>query len=249
MAAPQPAGSNLLIDSAFQGCTASRWARGSPTPESFGPEPTEGDLMSPPPARTTRCSAKTRAPASVHVHFPRIGYVLSKAEAAEQPKAAAPARVLPVRHGHRGLRARLERTALVGVQLPEHSDGQGTRAVHAQAPRSPRARPGFAADAVAASAPSWKASDDLRDLPLDMTADPGLPPARDEVTRAIPPSIRTYGEIAREIGDRGARAVGQALGEPVRAGGAATGCWRRAKEFGGFSRGRRRGHQACACCR
>jgi methylated-DNA-[protein]-cysteine S-methyltransferase len=107
-------------------------------------------------------------------------------------------------------------TALVGVQLPEHSDA-ATRARMQR--KHPEAREGdpppFAADAVRRIRALLEGErDDLRDLPLDMTSVPPFHRHVYEVARAIPPgSIRTYGEIAREIGDPGAaRAVGQALG-------------------------------------
>jgi glutathione S-transferase len=81
-AAPQPAGSNLLIDSAFQD------DHGIPlgsavtiTPETFGNEPTAGVLVA---ATRTHYSLKRDDPRTgeVHVHFPRIGYVLRQADAA-----------------------------------------------------------------------------------------------------------------------------------------------------------------------
>ena len=62
--------------------TAFRWAaRSRIAAESFGPEPTEGELMA---ATRTHYTLRrdTRAPGTVHVHFPRIGYVLRKAEGA-----------------------------------------------------------------------------------------------------------------------------------------------------------------------
>lgn len=79
---PQPPGANLLIDSAFQD------DHGIPlgsnvtvTAETFGPEPTEGVLVAA--TRTHYSLRRTDARAgTVHVHFPRVGYVLRKAEAA-----------------------------------------------------------------------------------------------------------------------------------------------------------------------
>ena len=73
-------GQNLLIDSAFQDDHGI--ALGSAvtiTAETFGPEPTEGELIA---ATRTHysCGAKILAPAPLHVHFPRLGYVLRKAE-------------------------------------------------------------------------------------------------------------------------------------------------------------------------
>ena len=79
-AEPQPSGANLLHDSAFQddhgiplGCPVSVAA------ESFGPEATEGELMA---ATRTHYTLRRTDPrvGTVHVHFPRIGYVLKKAE-------------------------------------------------------------------------------------------------------------------------------------------------------------------------
>jgi methylated-DNA-[protein]-cysteine S-methyltransferase len=56
--------------------------------------------------------------------------------------------------------------------------------------------------------------DDLSDVPLDMQGEPDFNRRVYAVARAIPPGCtRTYGDIARELGDVGAsRAVGQALG-------------------------------------
>ena len=80
-AEPMPPGQNLLIDSAFQD------DHGIPlgslvtvTAESFGPEPTQGVLLA---ATRTHYTLQREDPRTgiVHVHFPRIGYVLRKAEA------------------------------------------------------------------------------------------------------------------------------------------------------------------------
>jgi glutathione S-transferase len=73
---PQPAGSNLLIDSAFQDDHGiPLGARVTITPESFGSEATEGELMA---ATRTHYSLRREDPraGTVHVHFPRLGYVL-----------------------------------------------------------------------------------------------------------------------------------------------------------------------------
>ena len=81
-ATPEPAGSNLLIDSAFQDDHAiPLGTRVTIAAESFGPETTEGELIA---ATRTHYSIKREDPRTgvVHVHFPRIGYVLRKAEAA-----------------------------------------------------------------------------------------------------------------------------------------------------------------------
>ncbi len=79
---PQPPGANLLIDSAFQDDHGiPLGAPVSITAESFGGEPTEGDLIA---ATRTHYSVRRTDPAvgTVHVHFPRIGYVLKKREPA-----------------------------------------------------------------------------------------------------------------------------------------------------------------------
>ena len=81
-AQPMPPGSNLLVDSAFQD------DHGIPlgtqvtvTAESFGAEATPGTLIA---ATRTHYSLQREDPraGTVHVHFPRIGYVLRKAEGA-----------------------------------------------------------------------------------------------------------------------------------------------------------------------
>ncbi len=81
-AEPMPPGQNLLIDSAFQDDHGI--ALGAPvtvTAESFGPEPTAGVLVA---ATRTHYTLLREGPrtGAVHVHFPRIGYVLRKAEGA-----------------------------------------------------------------------------------------------------------------------------------------------------------------------
>lgn len=77
---PRPSGANLLLDSAFQDDHGI--ALGSPVSvaaESFGPEATEGELVA---ATRTHYTLRRTDPrvGTVHVHFPRIGYVLKKAE-------------------------------------------------------------------------------------------------------------------------------------------------------------------------
>jgi glutathione S-transferase len=81
-AEPMPPGQNLLIDSAFQDDHGiPLGGRVTITAESFGPEPTEGELLA---ATRTHYSLRREDPRAglVHVHFPRIGYVLRKAEGA-----------------------------------------------------------------------------------------------------------------------------------------------------------------------
>jgi glutathione S-transferase len=77
---PQPAGQNWLVDSAFQDDhRIPLGERVAITPTTFGPEPTVGVLMA---ATRTHYSLQREDPraGTVHVHFPRIGYVLRKAD-------------------------------------------------------------------------------------------------------------------------------------------------------------------------
>jgi glutathione S-transferase len=79
---PQPLASNLLIDSAFQDDHGiPLGSRVTITAESFGLEPTEGELIA---ATRTHYSIRREGErvGTVHVHFPRIGYVMRKAEPA-----------------------------------------------------------------------------------------------------------------------------------------------------------------------
>jgi methylated-DNA-[protein]-cysteine S-methyltransferase len=106
--------------------------------------------------------------------------------------------------------------ALVCVQLPEHS-GEATHArMQRRHPEVPEAAPPpfvqHAIDRIQALLAGER--DDLRDIPLDMTDVPAFHRQVYEIARAIPPGqVKTYGAIAREMGDPGAaRAVGQALG-------------------------------------
>ena len=79
---PQPAGANLLVDSAYQDDHGiPLGTRVTIAADQFGIEPTEGDLIA---ATRTHYSLRredARA-GTVHVHFPRIGYVLRAAQAA-----------------------------------------------------------------------------------------------------------------------------------------------------------------------
>jgi len=78
-AEPQPAGANLLVDSAFQDDHGiPLGSQVTVAAESFGLEPTEGELIA---ATRTHYSLRRNDPGvgPVHVHFPRIGYVLRKA--------------------------------------------------------------------------------------------------------------------------------------------------------------------------
>ncbi|MBI5278071.1 MAG: glutathione S-transferase family protein [Burkholderiales bacterium] len=79
---PQPPGANLLVDSAFQDDHGiPLGTRVTVTAETFGLEPTEGELIA---ATRTHYSLRREDPRAgvIHVHFPRIGYVLRKAEGA-----------------------------------------------------------------------------------------------------------------------------------------------------------------------
>ena len=73
---PMPVGHGYLRDSTFQDEHGiALGSRVSITAESFGPEPTEGDLI----AATRTHYSLSRSDArvgTVHVHFPRIGYAL-----------------------------------------------------------------------------------------------------------------------------------------------------------------------------
>jgi glutathione S-transferase len=81
-AEPLPAAEKLLVDSAFQDDHGiPLGTRVTITPESFGTEPTEGTLIA---ATRTHYSLEREDPRAgrLHVHFPRISYVLRKVEAA-----------------------------------------------------------------------------------------------------------------------------------------------------------------------
>lgn len=78
---PRKPGGNLLIDSAFQDDHGiPLGSRVTITAESFGPESTQGELIAATRTHYTLHRTDPRAGA-VHVHFPRIGYVLKKADA------------------------------------------------------------------------------------------------------------------------------------------------------------------------
>ena len=78
-AEPAPSGANLLIDSAFQDDHGiPLGTRVTVAAESFGNEPTEGELIAA--TRTHYSLRREDARAGVvHVHFPRLGYVLRAA--------------------------------------------------------------------------------------------------------------------------------------------------------------------------
>jgi glutathione S-transferase len=73
---PMPVGHGLLTDSTFQdehGIPLG--SRVSITAESFGPEPTEGELIAATRTHYTLSRSDERA-GTLHVHFPRIGYAM-----------------------------------------------------------------------------------------------------------------------------------------------------------------------------
>ena len=80
-AQPAPAGQGLLRDSLFQDEHGiALGSRVTVAAESFGLEPTAGELIA---ATRTHYSLRRTDPraGTVHVHFPRIGYVLKRAAA------------------------------------------------------------------------------------------------------------------------------------------------------------------------
>jgi methylated-DNA-[protein]-cysteine S-methyltransferase len=106
--------------------------------------------------------------------------------------------------------------AIVLLQLPE-ADRAATRArIRRRCPDAREAEPPAdirgAMERIAALMRGGQ--DDLRSIPLDMSAVPAFHRKVYEATRAIPPGATlTYGEIAARIGEPGAaQAVGQALG-------------------------------------
>jgi glutathione S-transferase len=80
LAEPAPVAEKLLVDSAFQDDHGiPLGTRVTITPESFGTEPTEGALLAATRTHYTLEREDARV-GRVHVHFPRIGYVLRKAD-------------------------------------------------------------------------------------------------------------------------------------------------------------------------
>ncbi|MDR6890250.1 MULTISPECIES: methylated-DNA--[protein]-cysteine S-methyltransferase [Variovorax] len=106
---------------------------------------------------------------------------------------------------------------LIGVQLPEESGADATRArMQRRFPDLREAEPPESAQkAVAAiQALLQGAPDDLANIELDMSRVSEFHQRIYAIARRIPPGqTRTYGEIAAELGDKGlSRAVGQAMG-------------------------------------
>ncbi|MGE0741042.1 MAG: methylated-DNA--[protein]-cysteine S-methyltransferase [Hyphomonadaceae bacterium] len=105
---------------------------------------------------------------------------------------------------------------VIGVQLPERNDAATRMRLMRHCPNADEAEPpkqiARAIEEIAALLRGEKKS--LRAVQLDMSRVQPFNARVYETTRAIAPgATRTYGEIARAIGEPdGARAVGQALG-------------------------------------
>lgn len=102
------------------------------------------------------------------------------------------------------------------VQLPEAS-GEGTLArMRRRCGDAPLAEPPAQIAVVIGRLQRLLAGerDPLADVPIDYSGVPAFQQRVYEAARAIPPGrVRTYGELARDLGEPGAsRAVGQALG-------------------------------------
>lgn len=106
--------------------------------------------------------------------------------------------------------------AIVAAALPDRDDRRLVAAVRSRAPGAEPAAPSsLALEAMERVAGLLAGrSDDLADIPLDLTGVSAFEAAVYALTRAIPPGqTRTYGAIAGDLGDPGAaRAVGTALG-------------------------------------
>jgi methylated-DNA-[protein]-cysteine S-methyltransferase len=116
--------------------------------------------------------------------------------------------------GHCGLAWRGD--VVTGVQLPEADEAATRLKMQRRFPDAPEAAaPPAMATAMSAIAASLRGEAvDLSAIPLDMTSVPAFHQRVYAVALAIPAgSTLTYGEIAAQLGERGAaRAVGQALG-------------------------------------
>jgi methylated-DNA-[protein]-cysteine S-methyltransferase len=102
------------------------------------------------------------------------------------------------------------------VQLPESNPDQARARLARRHPQAlETAPPPVVAQAVAGIVRLLDGgADDLREVVLDLAGAPDLHRRIYEVVRAIPPGqTRTYGEVARAVGEpRAAQAVGQAMG-------------------------------------
>ena len=105
---------------------------------------------------------------------------------------------------------------IVAVQLPEDDEAASRARMQRRLPGVPEvpAPAWVAAIAQRIRALLAGAADDLQDVPLDMASVPPFHQRVYALARRIPPGrMRTYGELAAELGEPGAaRAVGQALG-------------------------------------
>ena len=105
---------------------------------------------------------------------------------------------------------------IVAVQLPETTRaGTHGRMLRWTGPLPEGAPPPFVQAAIeGVQALMEGASRDLQEVPLDMTGVPAFHQRVNAIARRIPPGqLRTYGDVAEELGDKGlSRAVGQALG-------------------------------------
>ena len=106
--------------------------------------------------------------------------------------------------------------AIQAVQLPETSDGRTLLRMRRRCGNAPEAQaPGEVARVIGRVRHLLEGD---RDAMLDVALDyEGVPPFHRRVYEAaraiVPGRVKTYGELARELGDAGAsRAVGQALG-------------------------------------
>jgi len=106
---------------------------------------------------------------------------------------------------------------VVGLQLPESTEGATRTRMQRRFPEATEARPPpaieAAIDAIVALL-AGEPGDDLRQVELDLHAVSEFDSAVYRVARTIPPGeTLTYGEIAQRLDEPGAaRAVGQALG-------------------------------------
>ncbi|MGZ8348580.1 MAG: methylated-DNA--[protein]-cysteine S-methyltransferase [Allosphingosinicella sp.] len=105
---------------------------------------------------------------------------------------------------------------LVGLQLPEASDGLARRRIAQRFPDLAGAVPPVWVGEVVERVRGLLAGgrDDLLSVPLDFSTVGAFEASVYRAARRIPPGrTLTYGELAQQVGDRGrARAVGQALG-------------------------------------
>ena len=106
--------------------------------------------------------------------------------------------------------------ALIAVQLPEATAaGTRERMLRSTGALPETTPPPFVQAAIeGVQALMQGASRDLCEVPLDMTGVPEFHQRVYAIARRIAPGqLRTYGDVAEELGDKGlSRAVGQALG-------------------------------------